>query len=265
MNPRISIDSGSNTGTNPRPTRRMVDAPTRLFHWLFALSFLGAYLSAEGEHWRMLHVTLGYTMAGLLVFRVLYGIWGPPQARLMLIWRKLAPGSKWLKSTIASASTGTAASVNWRQGQNLLMAMAVVALLALVVPTTLTGYASFHEWGDFLGGDWVSEVHELVGDVFLFTVLAHLALIATLSFLRQKNLVQPMLSGMSEGPGPDLAKRNHRWLAILLLLAVLAYWTWEWQQSPNGLISAEVLSSIMPIGHDQGINGGEQIHADFIG
>ena len=244
-------NSGTNSDTQTAPTRRMVDAPTRTFHWLFALSFLGAYLSADGEHWRMLHVTLGYTMAGLLVWRVLYGIWGPPQARLMLMWRKLAPGVKWLKSTASSESLG---AVNWRQGQNLLMALAVVALLALVLPITLTGYASFHEWGDFLGGDWVNEVHELVGDVFLFTVLAHLALIAALSFLRQKNLVKPMLNGQTEGPGPNLAKRNHAWLAILLLLAVLAYWSWEWQQSPNGLISAEALSSAMSIGHDQDLD-----------
>jgi cytochrome b len=259
MNMPVSINEHARSipnGTTPSaaPSRRMVDAPTRVFHALFALSFLGAYLSADGEHWRMLHVTLGYTMAGLLVWRVLYGIWGPPQARLMLLWRKLAPGTKWLKSATESASNGSFASVNWRQGQNLLMALAVVALLALVVPVTLTGYASFHEWGDFLGGDWVSEVHEWVGDVLLFTVLAHLALIATLSYLRKKNLVKPMLNGQTEGPGPNLAKRNHAWLAVLLLLAVLTYWSWEWQQSPNGLISAEALSSAMSIGHDQDLD-----------
>ena len=50
------------------PTRRVIDAPMRMFHWLFALCFVGAYASADGEHWRMLHVTLGYTLAGLLLF-----------------------------------------------------------------------------------------------------------------------------------------------------------------------------------------------------
>ena len=59
------------------PSRLVTDAPTRMFHWLFALSFVGAYLTADGERWRLLHVTLGYTMAGLLGFRLLYGIFGP--------------------------------------------------------------------------------------------------------------------------------------------------------------------------------------------
>ena len=67
--------------------RRVIDAPTRMFHWLFALSFVGAYLTADGERWRMLHVTLGYTMAGLLAFRVLYGRSGPRQAKLSALWR----------------------------------------------------------------------------------------------------------------------------------------------------------------------------------
>ena len=33
----------------PRPaTRRVVDATTRMLHWLMALSFTGAYITADG-------------------------------------------------------------------------------------------------------------------------------------------------------------------------------------------------------------------------
>ncbi|MCY1557440.1 hypothetical protein D9M68_942890 [compost metagenome] len=78
----------------------------------------------------------------------------------------------------------------------------------------------------------------------LFVVLAHLALIAALSLLRRKNQALPMLSGRVEGPGPDLVQHNRRWLAILLLFAVLAYGAWEWQQSPKGLVSAQAMSSL---------------------
>ena len=250
MNATTSLGSIPSSTITPPRTRRMVDAPTRVFHWLFALSFLGAYLSADGERWRLLHVTLGYTLAGLLAFRVLYGLWGPPQARLLLMLRKLSAGPQWLKSLASTASSRSLSSINWRQGQNLLMALAVVALLVLVLPLTLSGYASYNDWGDFLGGDWVSGLHEVVGDAFLVVVLAHPTLIAGLSLLRRKNLAQPMLIGRVEGPGPDLARNNHGWLASLLLVAVLAYWTWEWQQSPNGLISVTALSSAISGQHD---------------
>lgn len=223
------------------PSRLVTDAPTRMFHALFALSFLGAYLTADGEHFRLLHVTLGYTMAGLLVFRVLYGLFGPRQAGLGLLWRKLTGAPAWLRSLRAAPSF---AGINWRQGQNLLMALAVFALLAMVVPLTLSGYGTFHEWGDLLGGDWLEEVHEFFGEAFLLVVLAHLALIAGLSVLRRKNQALPMLTGRVAGPGPNLVQKNRAWLAALLLLAVLAYGAWEWQQSPKGLVSVSALSSL---------------------
>lgn len=223
------------------PRRLVTDAPTRMFHGLFALSFLGAYLTADGEHFRLLHVTLGYIMAGLLVFRVLYGLFGPRQAGLGLLWRKLTGLPAWLRSVRSAPSLS---AINWRQAQNLLMALAVFALLVMVVPLTLSGYGTYNDWGDVLGGDWLEEVHEFFGEAFLFVVLAHLALIAGLSLLRRKNQAAPMWSGRVDGPGPNLVQNNRVWLAALLLIAVLAYGAWEWQQSPNGLLSARSLSSL---------------------
>ena len=76
----------------------------------------------------------------------------------------------------------------------------------------------------------------------LFVVLAHLALIAGLSMLRRKNQALPMLTGRVEGPGPNLVQKNRTWLAAALLLAVLAFGAWEWQQSPNGLIASGTTS-----------------------
>jgi cytochrome b len=218
------------------PQRRVVDAPTRMFHWLFALSFVGAYLSADGERWRALHVTLGYTLAGLLAFRVLYGLFGPRHARLGALLRKLGGGPAWLRAAAQGLRLSNTQGIAWRQGQNLAMALAVFAMLALVVPLTLSGYGSFHDWGDFLGGDWLEEVHEFFGNAFLAVVLAHLALITGLSLLRRKNQATPMLTGRVDGTGPDLVQRNHAWLAAALLAAVLAFVAWEWQQSPQGLV-----------------------------
>lgn len=228
--------------------RRTIDAPMRMFHWLFALSFVGAYLTADGERWRMLHVTLGYTMAGLLGFRILYGLFGPKQASLSALWRKLSGFPVWLTSLRSAASP---AAIPWRQGQNLLMALAVVTLLVLVLPLTLSGYATYNDWGDVLGGEWLEELHELFGNLMLALVLGHLGLIAALSVLRRQNQAAPMLTGRVAGPGPDLVKQNRGWLAALLLLAVLAFGAWQWQQSPKGLIPSQ------PFSHVAAQHGGE--------
>ena len=230
-------DASAQPAPAKAPSRRVTDAPTRMFHWLFALSFAGAYATADGEHWRLLHVTLGYTMAGLLGFRVLYGIFGPRTSGLGLLWRKLAGAPAWLRTLSQARSASQVSQVNWRQGQNLLMALAVVLLLVLVVPITLSGYATYNDWGDLLGGDWIEEVHEFFGNALLLVVLAHVALIAGLSVLRRKNQALPMLTGRVEGKGPDLVPKNRTWLAALLLIATLAFGAWQWQQSPSGWVA----------------------------
>lgn len=212
-------------------TRRVVDAPTRMFHWLFALCFAGAYLTGDGERLRLVHVVLGYSMAGLLVFRLLYGLFGPPQARLSALWTRFSIAPFWLRSVKAAWQRDgrRPQQVNWRQGQNILMAAAILALLVTVLPLTLSGYATYNDWG----GEWLEELHETVGDLFLLLVVSHLALIAGLGLLRGRNLAAPMLTGRQPGSGPDLAKRDHRWLAGLLLVALLSYWGWEWQHAPG--------------------------------
>jgi cytochrome b len=234
-----------NAHTAARPSRRVIDAPTRMFHWLFVLSFAGAYLSADSEHWRALHVTLGYTMAGLLGFRLLYGLFGPSQARLGALWRKLRGAPAWWRTL---AQRRSLAGVDWRQGQNLAMALAVAALLVLVLPLTLSGYATYDEWGSAFGGDWLEEVHEFFGEAVLALVVAHLALVAGISLLRRRNQATPMLTGRVPGAGPDLVRRNRVWLAALLLIAVLTLVAWQWRQSPNGLIPTPAWSSASWLG-----------------
>lgn len=212
----------------PQPSRLVTDAPTRMFHALFALCFAGAYVTADSEHWRLLHVTLGYSFAGLLAWRLIYGVVGPKQVRLGLLWRKLAGAPAWWRAVRSSPQAWFSQA---RQAQNLAMAAAILCMLALVVPLTLSGYATYNEWGSDWGGVWgavlgeegLEELHELMGNAFLAVVLAHTGLIALLSLLRRQNMARPMLSGTTGGSGPSPVKHNRRWLAALLLMVWLGF------------------------------------------
>lgn len=203
-------------------SRRVVDATTRMLHWLMALSFTGAYLTADGDRWQIVHVTLGYTLAGLVVCRLLWGLFGPRQVRLSVLLRKLQALPDWLRSL-------TTPQAAWRQGQSLVMAPLIALIVVLVLPLTLSGYAFWEEWG----GHWLKHVHEFFGDAMLAVVLAHIALIAVLSLLRRKNQATPMLTGRVAGAGPDVAKRNHGLLAMVVLAGVLAFWAWQWREAPQ--------------------------------
>ncbi|MCU0967927.1 MAG: cytochrome b/b6 domain-containing protein [Rubrivivax sp.] len=218
------------------PSRRVVDAPTRMVHALIAIGFAGAYLSAESERWRALHVTLGYTLAGLLVFRLLYGLAGPRQARAVLWFRRLAGAPAWLRDTATALRQARLRDVPWRQGQNLLMATAVAALPLILAPLLLSGLAAHLEWLGRGLADAVSEFHEALGEGALAAVLVHVGLVIGLSLLRRRNQAAPMITGRVDGAGPDLARRNLGALALLVLAATIGFVAWQWQQSPQGLV-----------------------------
>ncbi|MFG6489277.1 cytochrome b/b6 domain-containing protein [Roseateles sp. BYS78W] len=205
-----------------RAARLTIDAPVRAFHWLFALSFAGAWLTAESERWRGLHVTLGYAFGGLLLFRLVYGLVGPRQARLGLLWHRVSGLGDWLRGARAGR-------VDLPRAATLGMGAAMLLLMVVAAPLVLSGYAGEVDW---LGmEDAMEEVHEFFANSALALVLAHLALIVLLSVLRRRNLAAPMLTGRTPGPGPDLVKANRGGLALLVLVAYLGFVGWQTVQA----------------------------------
>lgn len=219
--PLISPTSDRAMASTAQHTRLMIDAPMRAFHWLFALSFAGAWLTAESERWRDVHVTLGYAFGGLLLFRLVYGLVGPSQARLALLWHRVAGLGDWLRNAKAGR-------VELSRAATLGMGAAMLLLMAVAAPLALSGYAGHVE---LLGmGDAMEEVHEFLANSALALVGVHLLLIVLLSILRRRNLATPMLTGRQPGPGPDLVKANRAWLALLVLVAYLGFVGWQTAQ-----------------------------------
>lgn len=225
--PHTDIDADANApGTQPaaqpkRVGRLTIDAPTRAFHWLFALSFAGAWLTAESERWRDVHVTLGYAFGGLLLFRLMYGLIGPRQARLPLLWRRASGLGNWLRTALSGQP-------DLPRLATLGMGVAMLLLLLVAAPLVLSGYAGHVDW---LGlEDALAELHEFFANALMALVLTHLGLIAVLSLMRRKNTALPMLTGRTAGSGPDVVKANRGWLALLLITAFVGFVAWQASQ-----------------------------------
>ena len=122
------------------------DAPVRVFHWLMVGSFFGAYLTAESERWRLLHVTLGYTMLGLVVFRIVWGLVGTRHARFASFVRGPAAVLRYLRSLLSGRP-------EHHVGHNPAGGLAILALLALTLAVAATGWAVFNDTG---GSGWKS-------------------------------------------------------------------------------------------------------------
>ncbi len=198
------------------------DLPVRLVHWLIALCFTGAYLTAESESWRLLHVTLGYTMGGLIAFRVIWGMIGTRYARFSEFVRSPSAVFQYLRSLLTK-------SPEHFTGHNPAGAIAVLLLLGLGAAISVSGYALYND----LGGDWVEEAHELLANTMLAIVFVHIAAVLISSHLHKENLPLAMITGKKRRAASAAITSTWRSIALVILLAVFAFWVWQWQNAPT--------------------------------
>jgi len=205
----------------PSKTILVWDAPVRVFHWLLVLSFAGAFITAESERWRLVHVTLGYTMAGLVVFRLLWGLIGTRHARFASFVR----GPRSVFNYLRSALGGRAEHYT---GHNPAGALAIVALLALTLITAAFGSAAYSE----LGGEWVGKVHGATANLMLAIVGVHVTGVVLGSLLHRENLVRAMVTGRKSGQPGEAIRSSWRVVAVAMLSTVLGFWWLQWHDAP---------------------------------
>ena len=172
------------------------DIPTRFFHWLLALSFAGAFVTAESERYRDVHVMLGYMVLGLVAFRLIWGFIGTRYARF---W-SFAYGPRSVLTYVKSLLTR---SPQHYLGHNPAGSWAIYALLALSLLAGASGYAAYND----IGGHWMEDMHEALANLLLGLVFVHIAGVLVGSVLHRENLVRAMVTGY-KSPQPA-AQENH--------------------------------------------------------
>ncbi len=203
------------------------DLPTRIFHWLLVLSFVGAYLTAESERLQLYHLTFGYTLAGLIAFRLIWGVCGTHHAQ----FRHFLPSLK--KSWQYALSLIGKAQAPHYVGHNPLGALAIYALLVLGIAVSVTGYAYLQE----MGGEWVEKGHGWIAKLMLTLVGLHVVGVFISSVAHQENLIKGMIDGQKKGEDKQAIKSSLNRVGLLLLLAVIAFWTVAyWQPQLIGLV-----------------------------
>lgn len=199
------------------------DAPVRLFHWLIVLCFAGAYLTSESERWRLLHVTLGYTMGGLVVFRVLWGLIGTRYARFSSFVKGFKAAIQYLGALVRGRPEHYV-------GHNPAGALAIVALLALALLVTAAGWATYND----LGGEWLEELHEGAANVMLAIIGVHVLAVVLSSRLHGENLVHAMITGRKAGSPEQGIRTAKLGVAALMLAVVVGFWWLQWRSGPSG-------------------------------
>jgi cytochrome b len=230
-----SASPAKQTTVEPATRKILVwDAPVRIFHWLMVLCFAGAYVTAEGEAWKLVHITLGYTMAGLVVFRLIWGLMGTRYARFSSFVR----GPKAVSRYVGNLLRG---KPEHHLGHNPAGAVAIVLLLVLTLVVVAAGWASYNE----LAGGWVGEIHDAAANMMLGVIGIHVAGVIVASWLHKENLVGSMIDGRKSGLPQNAVRSAWRTVSALMLAAVLGFWWTQWQNAPSstGLANESVASA----------------------
>jgi cytochrome b len=160
------------------------DLPLRLWHWALAICVLAAWFTPTV--YDRLHRIVGYTVLGLLAFRLVWGFLGSRYSRFRMVGVRLraAPGYLW---NLRRGMTGRYI------GLNPAGTLMLVALLASLAVSTITGVMSVTV--TFFGVWWVEDTHHYSSDAVIVLVVLHVVGVVLMGILQRENLIRAMITG----------------------------------------------------------------------
>lgn len=210
-------------------TVRVWDLPTRVFHWTLLACVVG--LAVTGYNGALVwHARLGYAVLTLLLFRLVWGVFGGRWSRFVSFIYSPASVLNYLRGR---------AHPDHLVGHNPLGAGSVFAMLLFLLAQVGTGLISDDEIA-FTGplnrfvssanGLLATWYHKQVGQwVLLALVVLHVAAVLYYLWRKKENLIRPMLSGDKPVETPAPSSRDDalsRGAAVVLFgaCALLVAW-----------------------------------------
>ena len=185
---------------NTTARHRVWDAPTRIVHWLLAVGVVLQYLTGELKlvpmQW---HYATGYTLLGLLLFRLAWGFVGSDSARFARFFHGPRAMGRY-----ALAMFSPSGHVERIAGHNPLGAWSALAMIACLLVQSVTGLWTTDdilEQGPRVEGasaalvEWMSTIHRVNQKVLLGLVVLHLLAVVWHAWLLREDLVRGMFDG----------------------------------------------------------------------
>jgi len=177
------------------------DPYVRLFHWLLVVGMgLAWWTGTEG--WMDLHYQIGLTVLGLVIFRLLWGLFGSPTARFRHFIK--GPGA-----VLGYVRTFAARKPSHSFGHNPGGGLMVAVLLLVILIQDASGL--FNSDDILFEGPFYARVPEAVSrlmgfihaqffNLVLVLVGLHVAVIALYLVWKRENLVRAMVTGRAQLP-----------------------------------------------------------------
>ena len=211
---------------------RVWDLPTRVFHWLLALSIVGSVITAKiGGGAMVWHIRLGLLALTLLAFRWVWGLVGGRWSRFASFIYAPATVLRYLRG---QAQPGEHLDV----GHNPLGSFSVFGLLVILTLQVATGLVADDEiatvgplnrFVSSASSSLATGWHKTYGQwIIISLAVLHVAAILYYLVRKRVNLVRPMLLGdktLPRGTPASADGLRQRVLAVIIvaLCAIAAY------------------------------------------
>ena len=182
------------------PQRKpVVDLGTRLAHASMALAFVISYVTSESEYWRLVHVYSGYSLAGVLACRLVWGWVGPASARWGLLLRRVAMWRVWVNKFKQGEWLSRPF---WVGASSWVLSAAVLCIYLFCTVAIASGWATYNELlGDGGWNDALQALHEGLGNAAMAVVCFHVGLVGVLRVWRGPHALRPMWRGDANTSG----------------------------------------------------------------
>ena len=208
---------------------RVWDLPTRLFHWLLVAAVAVAFLTGfvAPEWWMGLHKWSGYGVVALIVFRLVWGMFGSEHSRLASLARASSRAGDHLRGLLLLRPRHDL-------GHTPLGALMIFSLALALIALTTTGLMVLggeEKQGPIAGvvpyaiGHAAKQVHELLAWLLLGLIAGHILGVVIESALTRENLVAAMVTGWKALPAgalPPAARPARAWPAVLTMAGLIA-------------------------------------------
>ncbi len=201
------------------------DLPVRIFHWSLVLLVVGAFVTGlKGGNLIDWHGYMGIAIAGLVAFRIVWGFVGSTYARFF----NFLPNPFRMLAYLRGQWHGV--------GHNPLGAVSVYVLLGLMIFQVVTGLFANDDIA-FEGplfrlvskdtSDWLTGLHRVGMWLIIFMVSFHILAIIFYAFVKRRDLVLPMFTGVEKTSDPQSQSHTGGGIAAFLIaVAIAAGVTW---------------------------------------
>ncbi|PCI86494.1 MAG: cytochrome B [Hyphomicrobiales bacterium] len=205
------------------------DIYIRIFHWLLTFFVLTSFISIKYFDSLTVHFISGYCIVGLLVFRLVWGLFGSETAR----FKNFVKGPLAIVDYLKSLKNTPEHIASY--GHSPIAAVSIMAMLFILIAQVFSGLFYYDEeiflegplaryGSDFLL-DNASYYHPIGANLVMLIIAVHLLAIAIYYIFFKQNLITPMIVGWRKSAEKKTLKVKHigAFLCILSAFGVVAF------------------------------------------